>query len=841
MNKLKIFKTSIPFIVTAVAFFSLISRTFCQEEVDPNSDTASVGKAEQPKTSPSLKNSLDEEIVAREKQAVAAEQKVQEARKAFELDKYKEAVDLYMDAYEKFKPLAATSKYIQRKMKKINSNLAMVYYYWARSLYTQAQEDSEMKRYDEAVEKCKNILKMDPTMTSKVERLMKRISAGREGLLYKNETDESVVDKNKKDRLYQIDVLMAQGRKLYAQKLWHRAREKFEDVLLIDPYNLTAIELIRKLTRKMYSAGVKRFDATIRERNAETLWKHVTPLIPRSLTPVIDTAAPVKKNDASSIVKKKLDSIIIEHMEFDEATISAVVDMLRLEAKKQDKEHKGVNILLRLQPAPSLGGEGAGGGAAESSGGEDAADGGDKGGVDFLLDDASDDKADAGGDAGTDAGADDDTEDDGGGVADSGAEPTITIMFDDLSLGEAIRNICLAADLKYRVEDYAVVIAANNVALDDLETRIYPIDSEVDMGNGDGGDGGDGEDGGGGATTSVKEYFQKRGISFPEGSKIVFDSGISRLIATNTPEQLKRIERIIDELNVVDPQVLIECKFVEIQENKAKELGFEFSMAKPASNNGSSSWSFDQNDAPLRYLNGTNWNGGNDVAFSVQRTDSDGITYRGIIHALDQMDNVDILSTPRITTQNGEEATIRMVTDTYYPESWSEGIYVTNSWGRLAYSSPMPQFPDPTEIGVKMTVTPTVDPDKYTISLSLQPVVQQFSGWLNYSYVIIDPTGRRHNNIILMPIIEARTVDTEITVYDGETIVMGGIMRDTIDSVNDTVPILGKLPLVGRLFQSKYSTSQKSNLLIFVTPRLVTPNGAPLRQREVRGMPPFRM
>jgi general secretion pathway protein D len=204
------------------------------------------------------------------------------------------------------------------------------------------------------------------------------------------------------------------------------------------------------------------------------------------------------------------------------------------------------------------------------------------------------------------------------------------------------------------------------------------------------------------------------------------------------------------------------------------------------------------------------------------------------------MDNVDILSTPRITTQNGEEATIRMITDTYYPESWGDATLVDDTFGGVAFASSMPQFSDPTELGVKMTVTPTVDPDKYTISLSLQPVVQSFVGWTDYSYQQQTSLGAV-TNTLRMPIIEARTVDTEITVYDGETIVMGGIIRDTITSVNDNVPILGKIPLIGRLFQSKYTFAAKANLLIFVTPRLVTPNGAPLRQREVRGMPPFRM
>ena len=92
-----------------------------------------------------------------------------------------------------------------------------------------------------------------------------------------------------------------------------------------------------------------------------------------------------------------------------------------------------------------------------------------------------------------------------------------------------------------------------------------------------------------------------------------------------------------------------------------------------------------------------------------------------------------------------------------------------------------------------------------------------------------------------MPIIEARTVETQLTIYDGETVVMGGIMRDNTTYMDDRVPFLGDIPLVGRMFRSKGVNAQKNNLLIFTTPRLVNPNGAPLRQREVRGKPPFRM
>ena len=91
--------------------------------------------------------------------------------------------------------------------------------------------------------------------------------------------------------------------------------------------------------------------------------------------------------------------------------------------------------------------------------------------------------------------------------------------------------------------------------------------------------------------------------------------------------------------------------------------------------------------------------------------------------------------------------------------------------------------------------------------------------WLDYSYNVSDGLGGVIPNTIRMPIIEARTVQTQITIYDGETVVMGGIMRDTTTSTDDRIPILGDLPLIGRAFRTKYVDKAKANLLITSTSR----------------------
>ena len=778
-----------------------------------------------------LKNEYNKEEAARERDESAADRDVRKALKAFQENHYAEAVDLYNAAILKLKKSSELSKHVEDKIKNIRQNMAVVYHYWARAIAEQAEKDIEANKFEDAMEKCNKAVKMDPSLKKRMELLIKRFQKKEEVATYKSETSEKVVDGAKEKRLYQIDILMAQGRKLYDENLLHRAREKFEGVLVLDPYNLAAIEMIRKLNQKIYDAGAAREEMTIKERDAEVVWGNVTPLMPRSLEPDSRAPEPIKKNIAGTKIQKKLEDIMIEHMEFEDASIPAVVNMLRIEAKKKDKDKEGVNILLRLADTTP-------GASSDSDLGtsEDSGDSGDE----FLLDD-TDSSADE------DLLSDDSALDDTGDLGDSetpggsgGGGRTVTIMFDDLSLGDAIRNICLAADLKYRIEEYAVVIAGKDVPLDELETRIYPIDNEAGMNTEtDTGAGGDT----GGGTASVQDYFEKQGVLFPEGSKIVYDESISRLIATNTPEQLRRIERIIDELNVIDPQVLIECKFVEFKENKANEFGIAWTYERPDQTS-DRSVTFEKNDQPLRFLNQTDTNppllNGHDTAFAISNT-KHGVTTSATVHALDLEDNANILSCPRITTQNGEEATIRMVTEEYFPDTWGEPTLLdTGDGGAVGYVSSMPEFSEPTELGVRLTVTPTVDPDKYTITLDMIPVVQSQVDWTDYSYVQQTSIGTV-KNVVRMVIIEARTITTQLTIYDGETVVMGGIMRDNIEKTDDRWPILGDLPVVGRFFRSKTKVATKENLLIFTTPRLVNPNGSPLRQREVRGKPPFRM
>ena len=145
------------------------------------------------------------------------------------------------------------------------------------------------------------------------------------------------------------------------------------------------------------------------------------------------------------------------------------------------------------------------------------------------------------------------------------------------------------------------------------------------------------------------------------------------------------------------------------------------------------------------------------------------------------------------------------------------------------------------EEGIIFTVTPNVSSDKYTINLFMQPLVQKFIGWDDYSYEVpMDITINGNNKLKKRTSTIVRMTKTNVECTDNGTIIMGGMIQDETTTLDDAYPILGDLPLIGRLFQSKGRAGAKKNLMIFLSCRLVNPDGSPLREREDRGLPAFR-
>jgi general secretion pathway protein D len=218
------------------------------------------------------------------------------------------------------------------------------------------------------------------------------------------------------------------------------------------------------------------------------------------------------------------------------------------------------------------------------------------------------------------------------------------------------------------------------------------------------------------------------------------------------------------------------------------------------------------------------------------------------IRALSQRTGSDLLSAPKVTVLSGNRATITVAQELRYPQSYGEiesevgtsgGTGTNGGAAGVTITAGTPEDFASRNVGVELAVTPTVEEDDYSISMELNPRVTEFEGFVEYggsSIAISNNTTVTVPSGFFQPIFSTREINTRVTVWDGATLVMGGLTREEVKRVNDKVPILGDIPFLGRAFRSKGESSQKRNLLIFVTANLVSPGGS-LKKQELRGIP----
>jgi general secretion pathway protein D len=217
-----------------------------------------------------------------------------------------------------------------------------------------------------------------------------------------------------------------------------------------------------------------------------------------------------------------------------------------------------------------------------------------------------------------------------------------------------------------------------------------------------------------------------------------------------------------------------------------------------------------------------------------------------VVRALSQKNGTELLSAPRLTVLSGNPATITVAQELRYPQSYGQiqsqvgtGSISGGGSAGVSITSGTPQEFATRNIGVELRVTPTVEEDNHSISLDLNPKVTEFEGFVEYGGPSVAISGGTTVTVppgFYQPIFAVREVSTRVTLWDGATLVMGGLTREDVKKVNDKVPLLGSLPIVGRLFRTKGESTQKRNLLIFVTAHLVNPGGA-LQKRTAASAP----
>jgi general secretion pathway protein D len=140
-----------------------------------------------------------------------------------------------------------------------------------------------------------------------------------------------------------------------------------------------------------------------------------------------------------------------------------------------------------------------------------------------------------------------------------------------------------------------------------------------------------------------------------------------------------------------------------------------------------------------------------------------------------------------------------------------------------------------TQFGPVLDVVPYVAADGYTIEITVIPTYSEFLGYDDPGLFIPQVQGAAGNNVALplvaqlpLPRLRVRQVVTTATVWDGQTVVLGGLMSEDIRKQRDKVPFLGDIPWIGRLFRTESTQASKRNLVIFITPTIIDPAGNPI-------------
>lgn len=230
-------------------------------------------------------------------------------------------------------------------------------------------------------------------------------------------------------------------------------------------------------------------------------------------------------------------------------------------------------------------------------------------------------------------------------------------------------------------------------------------------------------------------------------------------------------------------------------------------------------------------------------------------TIQMLMRGLDQKKAADVLATPSVTTRSGQAASITMVKEFMYPTEYDPpelpqsistfDTPIFDDEGNLvgidsvAVTPPIiPAFPtsfETRDTGVFLEVLPTADANRQYIDVALKPVMTDFDGFVNFgspiNFVANNVTTVLAQNPILMPVFSVKKVDTSMVIADGATVVIGGLLKDSVTTVNDKTPLLGDLPMVGRFFQTNGIKHNSTAILFFVNVELVDPTGRPYRNR----------
>lgn len=269
-----------------------------------------------------------------------------------------------------------------------------------------------------------------------------------------------------------------------------------------------------------------------------------------------------------------------------------------------------------------------------------------------------------------------------------------------------------------------------------------------------------------------------------EHGSVAVDDRTNSIIAHQTQQQLSELRRVVAQLDIPVRQVMIEARIVEVDVGYSKSLGVRWGGGLST---GSGNWT----------LSGKEGAGSLFVDLGVAAATSGvGVGFFSNhaildlqLSAMEKTGNGEVVSQPKVVTADKETAKILKGAEVPYQEASSSGATSTSF----------------KEAALSLEVTPQITPDnRIVMDVIVTKDEPDFANALNG-----------------VPPIKKNAVNANVLVADGETIVLGGVFSNTQIKAVDKVPVLGDVPFLGRAFRRDYVQDQKSELLVFITPRIM--------------------
>ncbi len=654
-------------------------------------------------------------------------------------------------------------------------------------------------------------------------RLLEEANAAMGLPIDKPDARNPAIDERFITNVNRVTDLLKLGRDQAGTGQFEKAERTFEQVLAIDPDNVAAARELQAVRRKMGAASELARKVSQQDKLIEVRQNWAERFVPEAQLEAATTATqPIRRSNRFGITEK-LRTLIIPEINFQPGTtIDDAASFLTLRSRDVDPTKEGVSFLVKNEQARNE------------------------------------------------------------------AKP-FSLQLQNVPLGEALRYITLLAGIKSRTEEFAVFFVPLSDRSENLVRREFKVQQDFFDTAPEAGAAQPGPAGGvtrrraAAAGTAVdttagstaRRALEARGVEFPEGATAVYSPTTGILTVLNTQDQIDYIEELVTNTTDADTlMVRVETRFIEINQEDLDELNFNYALQGIFTGDGILGSPSDITNGSVTAqtaFQGAEGLGRNQIGqllnqfpttvvdVGVQQIDRSQFMARGLLNgnqfaivvdALSQKKSFNIVTAPSILINDKSTGTINVSREFRFPTTFdAPQIQERVIAGVVRTPTVIPSWPSGfgqapgddgfEEVGVVATVTPEIQPTNQTIRVQVNPTIIQFDGFINYGTPISDPgdqtslpprpPGLISENVIRIPVFSRRSIErSTVEIRDGYTLVMGGLIQEKTDTLEEKFPILGDIPFVGRFFRSNAERSVKRNLLIFITVRIIRPNGDPL-------------